>query len=31
MASSEAVGNMDVKVFFFGMLVLAMMFAAKGD
>ena len=30
-ASSEAVGNIEVKVFFLGMLVLEMMLAAKGD
>lgn len=30
-ASSEAVGNMEVNVFFLGMLVLEMMFAASGD
>lgn len=30
-ASSEAVGNIDVKVFFLGMFVLEMIFAAKGD
>jgi len=30
-ASSEAIGNMEVKVFFLGILVLAMMLAARGD
>lgn len=30
-ASSDAVGNMEVKVFFLGMLVLEMILAARGD
>ena len=30
-ASSEAIGNIELKVFFFGMFVLDMIFAARGD